>query len=82
MRRIEGILKKKFEYKQVPVGEEICRAQLAFYADKILASEDQEDMDLYAPDVYEKFAELTKEELIQHLVSYEFGKLLKKYKLI
>ena len=37
-------------------------------------------MDLYAPDVYEKFAELTKEELIQHLVSYEFGKLLKKYK--
>ena len=28
----------------------------------------------------EKFAELTKEELIQHLVSYEFGKLLKKYK--
>ena len=80
LRRIEGILKKKFEYKQVPVGEEICRAQLAFYADKILASEDQEDMDLYAPDVYEKFAELTKEELIQHLVSYEFGKLLKKYK--
>ncbi|MFR7878871.1 MAG: hypothetical protein ACLU4J_22075 [Butyricimonas paravirosa] len=41
-------MKKKFEYKQVPVGEEICRAQLAFYADKILASEDQEDMDLYA----------------------------------
>ena len=80
LRRIEGILKKKFEYKQVPVGEEICRAQLAFYADKILASEDQEDMDLYAPDVYEKFAELTKEELIQHLISYEFGKLLKKYK--
>ena len=80
LRRIEGILKNKFEYKQVPVGEEICRAQLAFYADKILASEDQEDMDLYAPDVYEKFAELTKEELIQHLVSYEFGKLLKKYK--
>ena len=80
LRRIEGILKKKFEYKQVPVGEEICRAQLMFYADKILASEDQEDVDLYAPDVYEKFAELSKEELIQHLVSYEFGKLLKKYK--
>ena len=80
LRRIEGILKKKFEYKQVPVGEEICRAQLAFYADKILASEDQEDIALYAPAVYEKFAELSKEELIQHLVSYEFGKLLKKYK--
>lgn len=73
-------MKKKFEYKQVPVGEEICRAQLMFYADKILASEDQEDIDRYAPEVYEKFAELSKEELIQHLVSYEFGKLLKKYK--
>ena len=80
LRRIEGILKKKFEYKSVPGGEEICRAQLSFYADKIVASEDQEEMEMYAQGVYDKFEDFTKEELIQHLVSYEFGKLLKKYK--
>ena len=38
LRRIEKIIKKTFEYKSVPQGEEICRAQLAFWADKIIAS--------------------------------------------
>lgn len=80
LRRIENMLKKQFEYKSVPGGEEICRAQLAFYGDKILTSEEHEDMDLYAQEVYDKFAELTKEEVLRHLVSYEFGRLLKKYK--
>ncbi len=80
LRRIENMLKKQFEYKSVPGGEEICRAQLAFYGDKILASEEYEDMDLYAQEVYDKFAGLTKEEVLRHLVSYEFGRLLKKYK--
>ena len=37
-------------------------------------------MDVYAQDVYDKFAEFTKEELLRHLVSYEFGRLLQKYK--
>ena len=80
LRRVENMLKKEFKYMSVPGGEEICRAQLAFYADKILTSEEYEDMDVYAQDVYDKFAEFTKEELLRHLVSYEFGRLLQKYK--
>ena len=80
LRRIEKIIKKTFEYKRVPQGEEICRAQLAFWADKIIASEYQDNLQLYEQEVYDKFADFTKEELIQHLVSYEFGRLLKKYK--
>ena len=80
LRRVENMLKKEFKYMSVPGGEEICRAQLAFYADKILTSEEYEDMDVYAQEVYDKFAEFTKEELLRHLVSYEFGRLLQKYK--
>ena len=79
IRRIEGILKKKFEYREVPGGEEVCRAQLLYYADKILTSEKKEAFERYQQDVFDKFEELTKEDLIQHLVAYEFGKLLKKY---
>lgn len=79
LRRIEGALKKKFEYKEVPGGEEVCRAQLLYYADKILASEQKETFALYQQELYEKFGELSKEELIEKLVSYEFGRLLKKY---
>lgn len=79
IRRIEGILKKKFEYKEVPGGEEVCRAQLLYYADKILSSEKKETFELYQQEVFDKFEALSKEDLIQHLISYEFGKLLKKY---
>ena len=80
LKRIEGMLKKKFLYQEVPGGEDICRAQLAFYADKIVNAEMQEEMEIYNQDIYDKFTGLTKEELIQQLIAFEFGKLLKKYK--
>lgn len=79
IRRIENILKKKFQYREVPGGEEVCRAQLLYYADKILVAEPKETLDKYQQELFEKFNDLTKEELIQKIVSYEFGKLLKKY---
>lgn len=79
LRRIENIIKKKFEYRKVPGGEEVCRAQLLYYADKILAAEPKETLDKYQHELFERFSGLTKEELIQKLVAYEFGKLLKKY---
>lgn len=81
LRRIENMLKKQFVYCEVPGGEEICRAQLAFYADKIIGAELQEGMEQYDEGVFEKFEAFSKEELIRHLVAYEFGKLLKKYKI-
>lgn len=79
LRRIENNLKKKFQYREVPGGEEVCRAQLLFYADKIMAAEPKETLDKYQHELFEKFEQLTKEDLIQKIVSYEFGKLLKKY---
>lgn len=79
LRRIESVLKKKFEYKIVPGGDEVCRAQLLHYADKIVGTEKKEAFVQYQNDVNEKFADLSKEDLIQQLVSYEFGRLLKLY---
>lgn len=79
LRRIESSLKKKFEYCEVPGGEEVCRAQLLYYADKIQNAEPKEAFAPYEQEVFEKFEDLSKEELIRKLVSYEFGRLLKKY---
>lgn len=79
LRRIEGALKKKFEYREVPGGEEVCRAQLLYYADKILVSEYKDALLPYEEELFRKFEDLSKEELIQKIVSYEFGRLLKKY---
>lgn len=77
LRRIESILKKKFEYREVPGGEEVCRAQLLYYADKILTAERKDALMPYQQELFEKFEALSKEELIQKIVSYEFGRLLK-----
>lgn len=82
LRWIENIIKKKFQYREVPGGEQICRAQLLYYADKIIAAEPKEMLDKYQHDLFAKFEALTKEELIQKMVSYEFGKLLKKYAMV
>ncbi len=79
LRRIEKILKKEFQYREVPGGEEVCRAQLLYYADKILTAEPKETLDKYQFELFEKFDALSKEDLIQKIISYEFGKLLKKY---
>lgn len=79
LRRIENILKKKFLYREVPGGEEVCRAQLLHYADRIMAAEPKETLDKYQHELFERFQELSKEEIIQKIMSYEFGKLLKKY---
>lgn len=53
--------------------------RLSYYADKILMTEPKETLDKYRHELFEKFEELSKEELIQKMMSYEFGKLLKKY---
>lgn len=82
LRRIENIIKKQFQYREVPGGEDICRAQLLYYADKILAAEPKEMLEKYQQELFAKFEGLTKEELIQKMVSYEFGKLLKKYAMV
>ena len=79
LKRIENSLKKKFEYREVPGGESVCRAQLLWYADKVLAAEQKDTLSPYQQELFEKFEGLTKEELIQKIVSYEFGRLLKKY---
>ncbi len=79
IRRVESMLKKKFQYCEVPGGEEVCRAQLLYYADKVLDAEKKTTFDKYQQELFGKFADLSKEELIQYIVSYEFGKLLKKY---
>ncbi|GHV65249.1 DEAD/DEAH box helicase [Bacteroidia bacterium] len=79
VRRIENMLKKKFEYKPVPGGADVCRAQLLYYADKVVASEHKDTLTPYQDELFNKFAQLTKEELLQKIVSHEFGRVLKKY---
>lgn len=78
---IERQVKKKFEYKPVPLGKEICEKQLIHLIDRMKNVEvDHKQIDDFLPAVYEKLETLEREELIQKFVSLEFNRFLDYYK--
>ncbi len=81
IRRIEQLIGKKFEHRQVPGGADICKTQLFHLIDKMQNVEIAHDqIDPFLPDVYEKLKELDKEELIKNFVALEFNRFLDYYK--
>ncbi|MCL6102598.1 MAG: DbpA RNA binding domain-containing protein, partial [Bacteroidetes bacterium] len=66
--------------KPVPSGKEICERQLFFLTDKLQeVTVNEEEIAPFLPAVYEKFTNLSKEELIKHIVSLEFNRFLDYY---
>ena len=80
IRTIEKIIQAKIELKKIPTGIEICETQLYSLAQKIKNTEVNEEIFNYLPKVEAELNELTKEELIQRLVSVEFARFHNYYK--
>ncbi|MFO7867882.1 MAG: DEAD/DEAH box helicase [Bacteroidales bacterium] len=80
LRQIEKILQKSFEHKQVPHGKEICHVQLMNLISEINNAEVSMDKigGLYDT-LLSSFEHLSKEELIQKFISFEFNRLLEYY---
>lgn len=81
LKTIERKLGKAFTQQQVPSGQEICEKQLFAIVDRISKVQvDENRISKFMPSVYEQLAELTREELIQKLVTHEFSTFLNYYK--
>ena len=81
LREIENASKIKFTQQLVPSGEEICSRQLFSLTDKIVNTKvDEKQIAPFLDDIYEKFADLSREELIKRFVSTEFNRFLAYYK--
>lgn len=81
LKQIERISNKKFERKEVPGGEEICKVQLMHLVDKVAQVEvNDSKIDPYMPAIMEKFAGLSGEEILKRFVSVEFNRFLAYYK--
>ena len=81
LRRIEKIIGKQFQHQEVPTGREICEKQLIHIIDTIQQVEvNQEEIKEIIPLAYQKLEDLSKEELIQRVVSLQFNSLLDYYK--
>lgn len=80
LRRIEQIIKKPIELKNVPGGQEICEIQMKEMVRKILAVEvDDEKLDEYLAPIMHQFDGMEKEGILKHFISYEFNRMLKYY---
>jgi ATP-dependent RNA helicase DeaD len=81
LRQIEKKINRKFEMVNVPTGREICERQLLHMVDKIENVEMADNkIDSFLPAVFEKFAQVSKEEIIKRVLSLEFDRFLDYYK--
>lgn len=81
IRDIEKFSKISFEKKQIPSGAEVCEKQLFNLVDRIenvIVVNDQ--IERFLPTIYKKLSWLSREELIQKMVSVEFNRFLEYYR--
>ncbi len=77
---IERKLKQKFEQAMIPTGDEVCQKQILHLIDRVKNIEvNENEIEGFLPNIYEKLAGLNREELIQRFVSLEFNTFLSYY---
>ncbi len=80
IKAVERIIKKSFEKKEIPSGEEICQVQLFHLANDIGKAEINHEIDTYLPSINEVLEDFSKEELIKKFFSVEFSRFHNYYK--
>ena len=70
----------QFHKLDVPSGKDVCRKQFFHFMDKLmLADISSGDYETYMADLQEKFADVSKEEVLQRVAALEFNHFLKYY---
>jgi len=81
IKALEKMVKKTFKHAQVPSGEEIVEKRLYNLIDNIKNTDvDESQIEPFLANIFEKFEDLSREELIKKFVSVEFSRFLKYYK--
>ncbi len=81
IRIIEQRLGKRFEYKRVPTGRQVCEAQLYHLIARAKdVAVDDSQIDPYLPEINKMLDGITMEGLIKRFVSLEFNRFLTYYK--
>lgn len=80
LRQIEKIVQNQFHKLEIPTGKDVCRKQFYFFMDKLLKVDiSHGDYQTYVPMLQEKFADVTKEEILTRLAAMEFDRFLRYY---
>ncbi len=80
IRDIERMVQVPFHKLEVPSGKDVCRKQFFYFMDKLLSTDiSHGDYETYLPILAEKFAEVSKEEVLKRVAALEFDRFLKYY---
>ena len=74
------MINAKFHKVDIPSGKDVCRKQFFHFMDKLMEADvSHGDYETYMPDLMEKFASVSKEEVLQRVAALEFSHFLKYY---
>ena len=80
LRQIERIVQVPFHKMEIPSGKDVCRKQFFTFMDKLLQADiSHGDYETYVPMLEEKFADVSKEEVLKRVAAMEFDRFLKYY---
>jgi ATP-dependent RNA helicase DeaD len=81
VRRIEQLIGKTFEWREVPTGKEICEAQLLSLVGRMQKAEiNHQQIDQFLPAVTKALEGMERDEIIARFVALEFTTLLNYYR--
>jgi ATP-dependent RNA helicase DeaD len=80
LKQIERMVQSQFHKLEVPTGKDVCRKQFFGFMEKLLQTDiSHGDYETYLPMLTEKFADVSKEEVLQRVAATEFDRFLKYY---
>jgi ATP-dependent RNA helicase DeaD len=80
LRQIERIVQVPFHKMEIPAGKDVCRKQFFHFMEKLLQADiSHGDYETYVPMLAEKFADISKEEVLKRVAAMEFDRFLKYY---
>ncbi|MGZ5246910.1 MAG: DEAD/DEAH box helicase [Flavitalea sp.] len=80
IRQIERMVQAPFHKLEIPSGKDVCRKQFFHFMDKLLSADiSHGGYETYVSFLEEKFADVTKEEVLKRVAAMEFDRFLKYY---
>ncbi len=80
LKLIERMVQAPFHKLEIPSGKDVCRKQFFKFMDKIIETDiSHGGYETYVPFLEEKFAEMSKEEILKRIAAMEFDRFLKYY---
>jgi ATP-dependent RNA helicase DeaD len=80
IKQIERMVQAPFHKLEIPTGKDVCRKQFFHFMEKLLQADiSHGDYETYLPMLQEKFADVSKEEVLTRVAAMEFDRFLKYY---